>query len=330
MSELAPEKETISHTMSPAICPLCSKNSRIYIDPQLLVQGLASTRFKLQYCEACDFAFIDPIPQTEDLNQFYSQDYYGEDNDRFVGPIEAVSLWARRNRFPWKKYFKQPGKALDIGCGRGEFLEELKARGWKVFGTEVNETAAVKAKKILGESVFVGDVWHAGHESGSFDLISFYHVIEHVSEPVRMLDEISRILKPGGILLLATPNFASWGMKRFREKAFALGITQNNYYFSPKAIFQLLNNRFEVLGESYFSWEQDPFSYAQTFLNALDQNDNFLFKTLYRKKPENFSWPRYLKTLLLCLAAVPLGFLTAVFTAWRKQGYSMAFILRKK
>lgn len=313
-----------------AACPFCRGHAR-EIPRARLTQGVADGPFRLFDCTACDLVFVHPMPARQILEDFYGPDYHGEaERGRFWGPLEAVSLWFRRHRIPVRRYFKAPGRVLDIGCGRAEFLRSLAAIGWEAHGVELNALTARRARQHLGDRIFAGDLHDARFPDGFFDLVSLYHVIEHLTDPQATIDEIHRVLKPGGLLLLSTPNGGSWGTRWFREKAFGFGILHNCFYLRPTHLHRLLGGRFDTLDESYFSLEQDPFSYVQTLLNVVDRNDNFLFRCLYRNGAAAHERGRLLKTVGLGVFALVPGLLLAVVSSWFKGGYTMTFVLRKR
>lgn len=108
-----------------------------------------------------------------------------------------------------------PGRVLEIGCGDGHRLAELRARGWDVQGQEVDEDAAAQARKNFGLPVFCGRLHQAGFRDQEFDAVVMNHVIEHVHDPLALLKESKRILKHGGQLVSITPNTRGWGHARF-------------------------------------------------------------------------------------------------------------------
>ncbi len=100
--------------------------------------------------------------------------------------------------------FSTRGRLLDVGCGTGDFLRVAQTRGWDVSGTELSPYATKAAAEML--RVFPGEVWEAGFPAEAFDVVTCWHVIEHASEPRRVLQEMCRVLRPDGWLVLATPN----------------------------------------------------------------------------------------------------------------------------
>jgi SAM-dependent methyltransferase len=92
---------------------------------------------------------------------------------------------------------------LDVGCGEGTFLRLARSRGWQVAGTELSAFASQASPDL---TIHHGEIWEAGLRSGSFDVVTCWHVLEHVSDPLRLLSEVFRLLRPGGLLFLTTPN----------------------------------------------------------------------------------------------------------------------------
>ncbi len=107
------------------------------------------------------------------------------------------------------------GKLLDVGCGNGEFLATMKELGWDTVGLETDERAATVARERFGLDVRTGTLDDVGFPDDSFDVISLSHVIEHVHDPVALLTECHRILRPSGKLIILTPNTRSLGHRIF-------------------------------------------------------------------------------------------------------------------
>ena len=148
----------------------------------------------------CGLVFLWPQPSAASLAQAYDDAYYRpwKDQSRL-----REMIW--RTRMDCVSRLVSPGTLLDVGCGTGDFLRLAKNRGWDVVGTEISATGSHAARN-QGLSVHTGELWEARLPAASFDLITCWHVIEHVAEPRRVIEEIHRILRPSGWLVLATPN----------------------------------------------------------------------------------------------------------------------------
>lgn len=231
-----------------ARCPICGARERA-----LLYEGLddriffsAPGRWTLHRCIRCDAAFLDPRPNRATIGQAYSSYYThqqasptlgGADykaairngylNHRYgyrlapssaLGPIVARLLPKRR----WfadrlVRHLNCPrgsGRLLDVGCGDGTFLVEMRGAGWEVQGLEPDPDAAALARKA-GVPVVETPLEEAGFEAESFEAVTMSHVIEHMHDPVDALRTCRHILRPGGTLWVATPNLESRGHALF-------------------------------------------------------------------------------------------------------------------
>ena len=127
---------------------------------------------------------------------------------------------------------------LDIGCGNGRFLLEMKQLGWQAEGVEFNDRA-IEICHNNGLKVHKGDLKSANFPDDSFDLITARHLIEHVPEPDKFLEEVARILRPGGIVNIRTPNGNALGRILFRKFWFANDIPRHLFLFTPKSLDKL-------------------------------------------------------------------------------------------
>jgi len=132
--------------------------------------------------------------------------------------------------------YRPNGRLLDIGCGNGAYLALMKQLGWTVAGIETDAKAAAVAQSHFGISVFVGTVDDAPFEEASFDVVTMSHVLEHVPDPVRFLQVAARFLKPGGRMVIITPNAQSLGSRLFRKDWYALQPPQHLILFTLRGL----------------------------------------------------------------------------------------------
>lgn len=128
------------------------------------------------------------------------------------------------------------GKLLDVGCGTGGFLQRMQTLGWKVAGVEPDEKAAALARERLGVLVTSGTIESARYERDAFDAVTAHHVIEHVHDPIEFLLEAYRILKPGGRLVVTTPNVQSMGHRVFTRDWRGLEVPRHLHLFSTATL----------------------------------------------------------------------------------------------
>ncbi len=200
----------------------------------------------------CGLAWLDPRPLESDLQKLYSNYFTHAPTReqprgwrRFVPPITAVSRWCYRctplHRARWRvasMYLTRtaPGRLLDVGCGNGERLAALRARGWDVVGQEIDPVAAEMAVACHGVAVRVGPLGDVGLPECAFDAVTMNHVIEHVPDPVALLRTCRALVKPGGAIVCVTPNLDSWGHRRFGRCWLGLDSPRHLHVFSPTSL----------------------------------------------------------------------------------------------
>lgn len=225
-------RQKIDIEMKEIVCPVCGRTEH-----HLLHQ---ESPFQMVKCSSCRFIFLNPRPTLDSLFHFY-QTYLPEEAssieswEKMMRPVfyRAANLLQR---------YRREGQLLDVGTGFGFFLVEMRRRGWEVIGVEVSNKAIDYAKNRLGLTLHQGPLERIGFPDQSFDVVTGFYVIEHLSEPMAFLKECYRILKPGGLLLVRYPETTPIkNLLRF------LGI-QNRLYdlpahladFSPKTIQECL------------------------------------------------------------------------------------------
>ncbi|WP_163398671.1 class I SAM-dependent methyltransferase [Flavobacterium fluviatile] len=196
--------------------------------------------FELYYDENLDMLITSPQPDFENLGRYYeSEDYISHtDNKRSVFEkayhfVKNIALKNKLNLINLEQSKK--GKILDIGAGTGDFLLTAKNDGWKTIGVEPSEKAKEIAKR-KGIS-FVEEFSEL--ENNSFDVITMWHVLEHVPNLELQIQELKRLLKPTGTLIVAVPNFKSYDANHYGEFWAAFDVPIHFWHFSKKSIKSL-------------------------------------------------------------------------------------------
>ncbi len=242
--------------------------------------------------------FVWPRPQQRELSTYYAGNYY-EKPGLVFGAIQAL----RKNRFSGLSI----GTVLDIGCGSGTFLRGMNSVGWKCFGTEVSEASKkfTKSLKMQGIKISYGDPTEIKCRAESFDLVTFWHVLEHLGNPERYLKHSRRILKKGGLIFIAVPNIESMSFRLWGPNWLHFDVPRHLQHFSPATLSYLLKkNGFAVKGISHFSLEFNPFGVMQSIYNSLGFEFNFLYR--FMKKKARASGTRYLAQLVLTILTLPI------------------------
>ena len=179
------------------ICPICGGNE--YKRVLCKVNLIYETEFDLAECPECGVIYFDPMPTPEQLSIFYSASYYNFDKEREEGKGMAFARRLRR--------LKERGEFLDVGYATGFFINGIRKHSeWNVHGTDFGESAVRFARDKLGLDVRLGDLPTAGFPDASFDYVHVNNVLEHVLNPVQLLAECRRVIKPDGVFFLSVPN----------------------------------------------------------------------------------------------------------------------------
>src|SRR5436190_4415371 len=250
---------------------------------------ISGDSFNIAQCTNCGLAFTDPVPQ--EWKRYYPEFYYGDPRTkRFPAIIEWLQngLYVSRAR-RIQRLAGKPGRVLDIGCGRGHLLRAFQRCGWDVAGTEMSESAAAFARQQLNLPVHVGELVDMNLPADSFDAAVMWHVLEHFERPQHVVHEVYRLLRPGGIFLVAVPNFGSIEGRAARDKWFHLDVPRHLTHFTSNVLMQSLKQAgFQIETMSYRSLEYDFFSAAQSFLNRSGLRMNWLYMALRDGKAKDF------------------------------------------
>lgn len=234
-------------------CTLCGQRGHI------LYSGLKDTLFgtpgswNLYKCSApdCGLIWLNPTPCTEDLSKAYTT-YYTHDADKeslarkivkkiYFG-ISQLPEWcvglapARRRMNHLFLDDKFAGRLLDVGCGDGIYLRFMATQGWRVEGLDSDVNAVKRAREVYGLRVQQCSLEEAKYPEDSFDAVTLRHVIEHLPNPIETLKECLRILRPGGRLVIVTPNSESLGHGLAHECWRGLEVPRHLNIFSLTAL----------------------------------------------------------------------------------------------
>jgi len=219
------------HEVRQTACPACqSRNLRKFLSAPDRYHGRRET-YDLVRCESCTLVWLKNAPTPEEMSAHYGPDYdrsvaaAGEDPDRWRGRWETLS-----------HYMSGGGAILDLGCSSGGFLAGLKDSSWALSGIEMSDDVARKARAKCGADVFVGDILDAPFSKGSFDVITCFHVLEHLYQPREIFARVSEWLKPGGLFYLMVPNIDSAGCHIFKSHWYALELPRHLSHFSPQSL----------------------------------------------------------------------------------------------
>ncbi|WP_051205274.1 class I SAM-dependent methyltransferase [Salinimicrobium xinjiangense] len=205
---------------------------------------VSGEKFELRKAEDLDMLITFPWPEEDKLPAYYKSDKYISHTDSkrtFIDRIyqQVKSLMLGR-KIKWiEKEVPQKGKILDIGAGTGDFLAEAKNRGWEILGAEPNPGA----RKLAAEKGVELNEDSAAFPENSFDVISMWHVLEHVPDLEKQIEELDRLLKPDGLLVIAVPNFKSHDAEVYKKFWAAYDVPRHLYHFSADAMKEIFKTK---------------------------------------------------------------------------------------
>ncbi len=251
----------------PAACPGCSST---HSEPAFSGVG----EWSLLGCRRCGLVYTWPDLPPDALARYYSEEYYAHRPaawtpgrqrllrslilQRYFGypvPEEmrastwlrllqpAVSLLAPARAF-WRTIPRAVagGHLLDVGCGSGAYLARVRALGWQVSGVEPSARACSYARERLGLEVYCGTLDEQPFPEASYDVVTFWHSLEHSSHPGRDLQEAYALLRPAGLIMLEVPNWDSLQRRLFRRHWFHLDVPRHRVHFRRDVLRQYLES----------------------------------------------------------------------------------------
>ncbi len=211
-------------------CPLCeSDDADVLFERRDLTYGITDVAFMVVRCRRCALVYVNPRPTEIEIHKYYPEEFYDPvvDADQLLrDKQELLSL-----KYSYVKDIT-PGRLLEIGCAKGEFMMFMKQHGWNVSGVDFSN----KPPNVFGLDIRYGSIESADFDDNSFDLVALWAVLEHVYSPKRMLREVCRLLKPGGALVLLVTNFNSLPARLMRQD----DVPRHTTLFTSATISRLL------------------------------------------------------------------------------------------
>ncbi|MDQ7063158.1 MAG: class I SAM-dependent methyltransferase [candidate division KSB1 bacterium] len=226
--------------------------------------------FWLTRCRRCSLVYLNPRPAEHISHRFYEDAYLpfvSSREDERVSLLERLYAAARRWNLRWKRrqiesLHPQKGRLLDVGCGTGEFLREMVQHGWQGKGVERDRQAVQFAIHRYRLKVYAGLVEDLPDVNEAFDVITLWHVLEHLYAPHKALQKIRDLLRPQGTLVIAVPNVESMDARFYGERWVALDVPRHLQHFSLKTLRHLC----EMHGLQLVRWQNLP---LDSLFNAL-------------------------------------------------------------
>lgn len=248
-------------------CPMCGGT-------QMATEFKSTQGYDIVRCASCQLAFTDARtapPPSELYPPFEQSDTAAQRSAR-----NALSLFTLQ-RARLIESVKPTGRLLDYGAGAGQFARFMAGRGFETVGLEPYSLGTTVEDQNL--RLVRAPLAKVKEELGLFDVITMWHVLEHLEEPVPLLKELRSMLKPGGVLVVSVPNFASWQSEVFKGGWFHLDPPRHLLQFEPATLNDCLSRAgFEVSGSVPFLPEYGTSGWIQSALNQVLPHKNFLYE----------------------------------------------------
>lgn len=223
-------------------CPLC-KSSAIKQRFACVDEFATGEQFDIFECTACGLAFTQNVPDEKEIDRYYESPTYISHSNTSKGLVNRVYHIVRRIMLQ-KKARKvemltglKNGRLLDYGAGTGHFARLMETRGWSVTAIEKNGKARELALKEFGFEMLPVEALSTIKDK-ELDVVTMWHVMEHIQEPDRMWDELHRILGDKGIAIIAVPNSASYDALKYKEHWAAYDVPRHLWHFTSSTIAQ--------------------------------------------------------------------------------------------
>ncbi len=287
-------------------CPVCSGTQfNDFLETKDFL--VSHETFKIVQCTDCGFRFTNPRPSIDEIGKYYQSENYISHSNTKRGIINFIYQIARRFTIKGKvsrlkRNHPAAKNILDYGCGTGEFLLEMKHSGFEVWGIEQNDHARFAASKKI--NVFAPDQLYL-FENQQFDIVSLWHVLEHIHSLNEVLTQFHRILKSNGRLIVAVPICDSFDARYYKEMWAALDLPRHLYHFNLSSLGNLFGKK-QMEIKSVHKMPLDGF-----YVSALSEK--------YRKSAFGF------------LRAIFIGTIAMIRSYFQKsESSSLLFIIQKK
>lgn len=287
-------------------CPVCDGTSHEKFK-EINDHFLSKESFTLTRCKDCSFVFTNPRPEENNLEKYYQSDEYFSHSKKKKGLItflyDAVKNYSLNKKYQLISKIIPEGNILDIGCATGEFLNYFKLKGWNCMGIEPAENPRNYAIENYHLEVKTEDALD-NFTKESFDVITMWHVLEHVPNLKERIQQIERLLKPDGLLIIALPNYLSWDAKHYETFWAGYDVPRHLYHFSQQSISTfLLKYHFSIFNTI-------PLKFDSFYVSLLSEK--------YKTGKMNF------------VNAFFNGLKSNLYAKWRGMAYSSLIYLAKK
>lgn len=284
------------------VCNNC-KGSEFQRELKLKDYFLTQEEFEIISCKGCGLSITYPQPDKNVIYKYYDSDEYISHSDKRRTFFDKVYHLIRSFTLNWKlslvKKYVDCGKILDFGCGTGYFLDICQKGGFEVYGVEPNEKAR---GNLVNKGIVVKERIEEFSEDEKFDVITLWHVLEHLYEPKDFMFKASRYLNKYGYLIIAVPNKNSFDAKYYDAYWAGYDVPRHLYHFTRKDLINITSGIFELV-------DVKPMLFDSFYVSMLSE--------------------RYKKSRLWFIRGFFIGLLSNVSALWTNEYSSVIYVFRK-
>ncbi|VVB86552.1 Ubiquinone biosynthesis O-methyltransferase [uncultured archaeon] len=250
-------------------CILCNSNDyEAIIETKDFRYHLSDDIFNVVKCRNCGLVFLNPRPEKDEMGKFYPSGYYNASPGKSE---KAFCNFVNRSKINKIKELKQHGRILDIGCGNGDFLSVFSPEEWELYGIEPNPVGYNLTRRRTKINTLNETLAGCKFPDNFFDVITLWHVLEHIYEPNEELKEIGRILKDDGILVVSVPNINSLGFKLGKKHWLHLDSPRHLHHYNPETIDKIVNKNGFKIFKMTFPMFEFPLDLYHSLINSVDK-----------------------------------------------------------
>lgn len=245
-------------------CPWCGSD-KAQINLWLKDDFLSKEDFHICECLNCGLLYTMPRPNKEKIGEYYkSEEYYSHQENKkgFIPKLyEKVKKVNLKHKYELATKGLTTGKLLDIGCGVGDFLHSAEAHGWQCIGVEPSEEAKAIASQRTTANI-LSSIEQESLPDESFDVITMWHVLEHVDDLRWQVAQLQRLIKPNGRIVIALPNYKSYDGQYYKEHWAAYDVPRHLNHFNRTTISKILKtNDLKLVTTDKLKWDAYYISY---------------------------------------------------------------------
>lgn len=314
------------HPPASVACPACGTATLAWGTAAAAEAGVPDVA--LTRCPACGTAVtLDALPAGTDLHE--SGDYAAATprGARLAAPL----LWLfDRQRLRLARWaVRPPARLVDAGAGRGRFLAHARRAGYTgAIGVEPTARGTEQALARYGLTLERATIQDAGIAAAGADVVSLWHVLEHVPDPGATLDVLHGWLREGGALIVGVPNLDSWQARMGGRRWYHLDLPRHRTHFTARGLARLLGDHgFDVVRTTHLLAEHNPYGMWQSALSRATSRPSYLFHLLKRNAPLD---ARDLTVTVVGLALLPVAVVAELVAGLCRRGGTVAVVARRR